>query len=97
MKFVVFYITVVDTDEDGVVIDGPYLGGVMQTKPLAEELARCLTNDRTLPGAVMTKLLSFGPNGIQGALKLARKQFFRLSDEMQDMEVIQKRKRYKRK
>jgi hypothetical protein len=91
----VFYITITDYDSDDLDIDGPYFGGVADDEIAAERIARSLTNDKSLPGVVITK--KFNNGSLKEMQEQARKQFYRLSDEMSDAHKTIMRSRKKRK
>jgi hypothetical protein len=93
-RHAVFYVTVTDTDKDGILVDGPYLGGEVSGKFAAELLARDLANDKSIPGSVMPKIYEYGPGQtFDDLLFLAKRQFDKLAIEMYDQEAIQERMR----
>lgn len=93
-RFAVFYITVVDTDKDGILVDGPFLGGEVSSKFAAELLARDLANDRSIPGSVMPKIYEYGPGQtFDELLFLAKRQSDKLTSDMYEQEAIQERMR----
>jgi len=91
----VFYIVITDYDSDDLVIDGPYFGGSSEDEAIAERISRSLTNDKSLPGVVITK--KFNNGSLKEMQEQARKQFYRLSDEMCDAHKTIMRSRKKRK
>jgi hypothetical protein len=91
----IFYIVITDYDSDDLDIDGPYFGGSTDKEDIAERIARSLTNDKSLPGVVITK--KFNNGSLKEMQDQARKQFYRLSDEMSDAHKTMMRSRKKRK
>ena len=93
---VIFYAVVQQTDADGMFLDFPFLGGVVDNDQV-ERLAHDITDDRAIPGTVITKV--FNMNGSDSLLemqKLAYRQFNQTANLMYDMEEIQQRKDKKR-
>ena len=92
-RSIIFYITVSDASDNDIIVMGPYLGGIMCTQEGVENLARDLVNDRSLPGAVMTKIYELDDITVGEAYSMAKRQFNTMADEMDDMQRIQKRMR----
>ena len=93
----IFYIVITDYDSDDLVIDGPYFGGSTDKEDIAERIARSLTNDKSLPGVVITKKFGSSYGSLKEMQEQARKQFYRLADEMSDAHKTMMRSRKKRK
>ena len=93
-KFVVYYATITEDDEAGVFVDYPFFGGTAQNKEEAERLSRSLTNDRTLPGAIVAKIYE-DTNTFEETMIRANKQFKQLSNDMYQMEDIHTRMKKK--
>jgi len=91
----IFYIVITDYDSDDLVIDGPYFGGSTKDEIVAERIARSLTNDKSLPGVVITKKFSNG--SLKEMQEQSRKHFYGLADEMYDAHKTIMRSRKKRK
>ena len=90
--FLVFYATVIDDDDAGIFVDSYFMGGIVKTQEGAELLCKDLTNDRSIPGTVLTKFYKCkSKNDIKIKFKLARKYFNQLANEMYEAEDIQKR------
>lgn len=87
--FVIFYVTVSD-DEDGFNMDGPYFGGKTSTKDQADAMAKVITNNKSIPGVVITKILPL-KDGMRETIKIAQRQFDRMAEEMHEMDQIQRR------
>ena len=93
---VIFYAVVIQTESDGMFLDFPFLGGVVPNDQV-ERLARDITDDRAIPGTVITKI--FNMNGTESLLEMQRiasRQFNQTANLMYDMEEIQQRKDKKR-
>jgi len=80
MPYSVFYIVITDFDGEDIDIDGPYFGGVVYKEEYIHKLSRSLTNDKSLPGVVMTK--TFRSGTIREMKSMAHKQFNQLADDM---------------
>lgn len=95
--FAVFYAVIVEDDEEGIFVDSPYFGGVSHHKPQAEQLARHITNDRSMQGAIITKIYPFNLyEGLRQPHELATRQFNQMAKEMYDAEETQRRMRNRR-
>ena len=95
-KSVIFYAVVQQTDSDGIFLDYPFLGGIVPPEQV-DQLARDITDDRAIPGTVITKV--FNMNGNDSLLEMQRiasRQFGVTANMMYDMEEIQQRKDKKR-
>jgi len=82
MAYSVFYIVIADFDGEDIDIDGPYFGGIVCEEENARKLSRSLTNDKVLPGVVMTKIFRTGT--IREMKSMAHKQFNQLADDMME-------------
>jgi hypothetical protein len=91
-RSVVIYGIVIDTDQDGVFLDYPYLGGITDTPAEAEALARALSGDKSIPGTVMARVYDMNSSGLEHAKKLACYQFCQQARNMYDMEDQQQRR-----
>jgi hypothetical protein len=94
----VFYITIVDTDKDGIFADGPFFGGETFDQPSADDLARDLVNDKSIPGTVIPKVYAYNANyqSFPDITVLATKQANRMIVDLYDQEEIQDRMSRKR-
>lgn len=90
----IFYIVITDYDNEDLDIDGPYFGGSSEDDTTAERIERSITNDKSLPGVVITKKFSNGT--LKEMQEQARKQFYRLSDDMCDAHKTMMRQRKKK-
>lgn len=94
ISYAVFYAVVTDDDEAGIFVDAPYFGGSTATKEHAEMLARCLTNDKTLPGTIIPKIYAYRRyETINSALEMASRQFKQMMHDMYSQEEMQRRMR----
>ena len=57
--FLIYYIVIVDTDKDGILVGGPYFGGDVADQATAEKIASDLNNDRTMPRTVIVKISQY--------------------------------------
>ena len=89
----VFYITIVDTDKDGIFADGPYFGGETRDYESAENLAKDIVNDKGIPGTIIPKVYSYNNNyqDFPDIVNLASKQYSRMISDLYDQEEIQNR------
>ena len=91
MKSVVFYAVVHETEDDGIFLDFPFFGGVATT-PLAEQLAKDITDDRAIPGtAIITKIYRVDRPLIE-IKSIAHRQFCQKAVDMYDVEDMQERR-----
>jgi hypothetical protein len=92
IKHVVLYAVVTDHDEAGIFVDAYFLGGIIDEYTVAEKLAWDLTNDKTIPGTVLTKIYKFNNHiEFERALVMAGKYFHQLALDMYDAEEVQKK------
>lgn len=92
MKHVVFFATIYDTD-DGIFVDFLYFGGITECKEDAEHIARRLTNDKNLPGAIVPKIFPLEDDTKFPLMhKIATKHFHKLANDMYDAEEARQRK-----
>lgn len=97
MKNIVVYGIVIDTDDSGIFLDFPYLGGETENHKEAEGLARDITDDKDIPGtAVITKIYQI-EDSLTEIKKLAHRQFSQIASDMYDVEDIQRRREKARK
>lgn len=93
-RFAIFYVTITDIDRDGVFVDGPFFGGEIESHEEAELLATEITNDKSLPGTICTKLFRFKPNQLCSDIsRLAHKYFTKFRNDIYEQEETQNRKR----
>jgi hypothetical protein len=91
-KHIVLYAAIIDHDEAGIFVDAYFLGGVVDTHSAAEKLAWSLTNDKTIPGTILTKIYKFNSHTEFGrVLDMATKYFHQLALDMYDTEDVQKK------
>lgn len=95
-RSVIFYAVVVQTESDGIFLDYPFLGGIVNNDQV-DQLAREITDDHQIPGTVITKVFSLnGAGSLTDLQRMASKQFLTAANMMYDMEEIQQRKDKKR-
>ena len=93
-RYVILYGTVLDDDDAGIFLDAYFLGGIVESRGDADKLAWDLTNDRAIPGTVLTK--TYGYNSQQEYTRIlgfASKQFTQMANDMYEAEEIQKKMR----
>jgi hypothetical protein len=89
-EYIVFFASVTEEGDDGTFVDYPFLGGITDTKIKAEQLAKSITNDKSIPGAIIPKILPIN-TGTDQAIKIAQDYFRRLAVDMYDMEENRKK------
>ena len=72
-----------DTD-DGILVDGPFLCGDLRQKELAEKVATDLSNDKTMPGAVVVKINEY--TNKSEAIKIINKYFSNMIKNIYEQE-----------
>lgn len=90
-KCAVIYGIVLDTELDGIFLDFPFLGGVVDSQPQAEALARSITEDRGIPGTVIVRIYSIDDD-LGQVRAMALKQFNQTALEIYDVEEQQERR-----
>jgi L-arabinose isomerase len=81
----------IDDDEAGIFVDHLYFGGITTSEDHADKIIRALTNDRSLPGAVVPRKYKSASKDISNIIEKARKQFKQFSKDIYDMEDMQSR------
>lgn len=96
-RHAVFYALVTEHDEDGTLVDYVYYGGETPSKDEADAMAYALTNDRALPGSVLTKIYRLDNLiTLNDAVRLANKHFNKIANEMYEVEDMLERQRGRR-
>ncbi len=87
MKYAVLYACVTDEDEDGLLVDCTYFGGITSTQEEADALARDITEDNTIKAVVIPKTYPMNDHMTIGRIwKQAHKHFNQMAIDMYDME-----------
>lgn len=94
MRYAVLYGVVIDGDE--LFFDVVFIGGLVNTLDEAADLARDITDDKSLPGSVITKTYPFD-SSVGEIQSLAHKQFCQTAIEMYDVEEMNSRREKRRK
>lgn len=93
-KYLVLYAVATEDDDVGIFVDTYFIGGIVESPILAEELSKDLTNDQTIPGVVLPKTYSFNcVEEFKSKLRLATKHFNQLANDMYEAEEIHNRQR----
>ena len=74
--YIVFFVTVIQDEEDGVFIDDAaygcgYLGGIVEDFEQAEGLAKHIVNDKCICGAIIPKIFPYNGN-LESCCKIAK-------------------------
>lgn len=92
--YVIFYAILVDSDKEGVFVDGPFFGGEAHTPQMADCIAKDLSNDRTLSGAVIPKVLKRNEQNRKSVLRVARRYFDNIARDVYDQaDILDRSKR----
>lgn len=94
--YMIFFATIIETDQDGVFVDGPFFGGESATLRFAELIAKDLSNDRAISGTVVPKILEYkhGDNQErQQTIRIALQHFNHLARDVYDQEDMLERKK----
>lgn len=94
MRYAVLYGVVLDGDE--LFFDVVFMGGMVNTLDEAADLARDVTDDKSLPGPVFTKTYPF-ENSVGEIQSLAHKQFCQMAIELYDVDEMNSRREKRRK
>jgi hypothetical protein len=95
MKHVVFFVTIIELDDE-LFVDDMFFGGIVDDKDKADLLARDIINDSGIQGAIVPKVLPL-VDGLSKASEIANKYFIRMRNEIYDTEIRRKSKDLSRK
>jgi cell division protein YceG involved in septum cleavage len=92
MKYVVLY-SCVSEEEGEIFVDVFFFGGKVDTREDAEELAKCIVNDRSINGAVVPKIYPIDHDYMMNEIiSRATKYFNTLANEMYALDDQKQRK-----
>jgi hypothetical protein len=90
MKHAVFFVTIIELDDE-LFVDDMFFGGIVEDKDKADLLARDIINDNGIQGAIVPKVLPLVDN-LSKAMEIANKYFVRMRNEIYDTETRRKSK-----
>jgi len=86
--YVILYACIITDDENGLFVDHTFLGGIAPNKIQAEEVAKDITNDKSIPGTTISRILSIESQyELPKVMSMTNKYFHEMANEMYDMEA----------
>jgi hypothetical protein len=88
LMYVILYACIITDDENGLFVDHTFLGGIAYSRNQAEEVVRDITNDKSIPGTTISRILPLeSRTELPKIMTTTNRYFHGLANDMYDMEA----------